>query len=97
MKREKILHERIFEKLEGLFDKVIYEKTGGYKSNPKPKINDIDQIIRHYSSKCSRISLGASLIPGEWGVISGMPEIILGMKKQAEMIYDIAAEGNEST
>ncbi|HEY3251182.1 MAG TPA: hypothetical protein VGK25_08695 [Ignavibacteria bacterium] len=91
MKREKILQERIFEKLEGLFDKVIYERKHGYEANPKPDIKDIEHIIRHYSSKCAKISLGATLIPGQWGVISAVPEIVLGMKKQAEMIYDISA------
>jgi hypothetical protein len=63
MKREKILQERIFEKLEGLFDKVIYERKLGYQSNPKPEVKDIDHIISHYSSKCAKISLGATLIP----------------------------------
>ena len=91
MKREKILQERIFEKLEGLFDKVIYERKHGYISNPKPEVRDIDHIIHHYSSKCAKISIGATLIPGQWGVISAVPEIVLGMKKQAEMIYDISA------
>jgi hypothetical protein len=91
MKREKILQERIFEKLEGLFDKVIYERKHGYISNPKPEVKDIDHIIHHYSSKCAKISIGATLIPGQWGVISAVPEIVLGMKKQAEMIYDISA------
>ncbi|HJY64745.1 MAG TPA: hypothetical protein VJ455_11365 [Ignavibacteria bacterium] len=91
MKKEKILNERIFEKLEGLFDKVIYERKHGYESNPKPEVKDIDHIIRHYSSKCAKISIGATLMPGQWGVISAVPEIVLGMKKQAEMIYDVSA------
>ena len=91
MKREKILTERIFEKLECLFSKVIFERNNGYSSNPKPGVDDIDHIIRHYSSKCARISIGAQLIPGQWGVIQAVPEIVLGMKKQAEMIYDISA------
>jgi hypothetical protein len=91
MKKEKILRERIFEKLEGLFDKVIYERKHGYESNPKPELDDIEHIIRHYSSKCARISIGATLLPGEWGIISAVPEIMLGMKKQAEMVYDISA------
>src|SRR4030095_1189181 len=91
MRKEKILQERIFEKLEGLFDKVIYERKHGYEANPKPGVGDIDHIIRHYSSKCAKLSLGTALIPGQWGVISAVPEIVLGMKKQAEMIYDISA------
>jgi len=91
MKREKILQERIFEKLECLFGKVIYERNNGYGSNPKPGVGDIDHIIRHYSSKCARISIGATLIPGQWGIIQAVPEIVLGMKKQAEMIFDISA------
>ncbi len=91
MKKEKILYERIFEKLEGLFDKVIYEKSRGYESNPKPGIGDVDQIIKHYSSKCAMISLGAALKPGQMAVKSAVPEIVLGMKKQSEMIFDISA------
>jgi len=91
MKKEKILNERIFEKLEGLFDKVIYERKHGYESNPRPNVKDIEHIVRHYASKCAKISIGATLMPGQWGVISAVPEIVLGMKKQAEMIYDISA------
>lgn len=95
MKKEKLLQERIFEKLECLFGKVINERNNGYGSNPKPCAGDIDHIIRHYSSKCARISIGATLIPGQWGVIQAVPEIVLGMKKQAEMIYDISAAHNK--
>ena len=91
MKKEKILRERIFEKLEVMFDKVIYERKHGYESNPKPCVKDIEHIVRHYASKCAKISIGATLMPGQWGVISAVPEIVLGMKKQAEMIYDISA------
>jgi len=95
MKKEKLLQERIFEKLEGLFSKVIFERNNGYGSNPKPGLGDIDHIVRHYSSKCARISIGATLIPGQWGIIQAVPEIVLGMKKQAEMIYDISAAHNK--
>jgi hypothetical protein len=91
MKKEKLLQERIFEKLECLFSKVINERNNGYGCNPKPGLSDIDHIIRHYSSKCARISIGATLIPGQWGIIQAVPEIVLGMKKQAEMIFDISA------
>jgi hypothetical protein len=91
MKREKILQDRITDKLEGLFDKVIFERKNGFESNPRPDIKDIDHIIRHYSSKCSKISIGAAFIPGQLGAISTVPEILLGMKKQAEMIFDISA------
>lgn len=94
---EKSLSERmqdeVSEKLQGTFDSVIQSKNKHYQENPQdiPGEQMIDYLIKSVSLKNAAISGAASLIPGPWGMLAVVPELVLVIKNQIELIYDIGA------
>lgn len=81
----------------GVFDAVIDERISYYKANPqaRPKANDAPSIITHYATINAAISAGANLIPGPFGMAAAIPEIILIIRNQIAMIYDIGMTYNQ--
>jgi uncharacterized protein (DUF697 family) len=94
---EKNLTERmqgeISEKLQDAFESVIKSKNEHYQKNPQdiPRIEHIAALIQSSAIKNAAISGGASLIPGPWGMLAVVPELVLVTRSQIELIYDIAA------
>lgn len=87
------MREEITNKLEDAFESVIESKNRYYKENPKkvPGVNEINALITSAAIKNSAISGGASLIPGPWGMLAVVPELIIVIKNQIGLIYDISA------
>lgn len=94
---EKSLSEKmqseISEKLEGAFEAVVNQKNDYYKNNPQeiPKFDSIKSLISSAAMTNSAISGGSSLIPGPWGMLAVVPELIVVIRNQISLIYDIAA------
>lgn len=87
------------EKLMGAFDGVIKEREGYYAANPAqiPSQYAVDQIISSACNKNMVISGGVSLIPGPWGMAAAVPELVMVIRNQLTMIYDIGkAYGNNT-
>lgn len=97
MKTEQTLSQKmetqIREKLEDAFDAVVNQKNDYYKNNPQgiPEKNSIKALINSVSLTNSAISGGSSLIPGPWGMLAVVPELVLVIRNQIALIYDIAA------
>ena len=92
------MEEKISENLQGVFSDVIDDRTKYYHDNPnkKPSKRDIDGIISSYSNQNATISAGAGLVPGPWGMAAAVPEIILVLRNQIKMVYEIGvANGQE--
>ena len=87
------LQLEITDKLQSAFEFIIDEKNKFYQENPKsiPNSIEISSRIREVALENSAISCGANLIPGPWGMLAVVPELILVTKNQIELIYDIAA------
>lgn len=83
----------ITSKLEDAFESVVESKNRYYQENPNkiPSAREIDGLISSVALKNSAISGGASLIPGPWGMLAVVPELILVIKNQIGLIYDIGA------
>lgn len=90
--KEKMTNE-ITSKLESAFETVIDAKNKEYQENPHkiPTVSDINSLISSVSFKNSAISGGANLVPGPWGMLAVVPELILVIKNQIGLVYDIAA------
>lgn len=82
--------EKITNGIQEHIDNVVKDKREYYKNNPNAIPRIVDDVIAHYGNKNAIISGGASLIPGPLGMAAAVPEIILVVKNQIEMIYDIA-------
>lgn len=92
------IQNKISEKLQGVFSDVIVERTKYYNENPskKPIRKDVSSIISNYSNLNASISAGAGLVPGPWGMAAAIPEIILVIRNQIKMVYEIGvANGQE--
>lgn len=85
------LQAQLADKMMGLFDLVISDRSKHYDKNPE-KISDknsVPVIIKSYSIANAAISGGVSLIPGPWGMAAAVPEIAAVIRNQLAMIYDI--------
>lgn len=83
--------KKISERLSSTFESTIKEKEEYYRNNPDkiPVRKDVTSIISAYSYKNAAITGGLSLIPGPWGLLAAVPEIIMVVKNQISMVYDI--------
>jgi len=88
--------DKLVSSMEGVFDIVINERKKHYKTNPKPSKFDANKIIYHYSNLNAGISGALNLVPGPFGLVAIVPELILIVKYQLMMVCDIGyAYGDE--
>ena len=76
--------------LEG-FELVVSDRSGYFAKNPDkiPDLKSVPSIIKAYSMTNAAISGGSSLVPGPWGMVAVVPEIVAVFRNQLAMIYDI--------
>ena len=72
-----------------LFGDVIKEREEYYSTHPAPSRREIDSFVSSYGNENAAIAFGLNLIPGPWGMAASIPEIIMIMRNQLRMIYDI--------
>lgn len=84
---------QLINKLVELFDVVIDDRRNYYAQNPHkvPSQAEISRIIEAYSYKNAAIVGMLNIVPGPLGLITVIPEIILVVRNQLAMIYDISA------
>ena len=87
------MQAQITEKLEDAFETVVKERNDYYQNNPAkiPEKEAVSSLIASTALTNSAISGGASLVPGPWGMLAVVPELILVIRNQIALIYDIAA------
>lgn len=74
-----------------------FEKRKSDSINSKYTIEDVDKIIESYARKNMLIAAGASIIPGPFGILGAVPELLLTFNNQMSMIYDLGcASGREN-
>ena len=69
---------------------VINEREKHYANNSAPTKDMIQKMVSNYSNANAAISGGTGLIPGPLGMAATVPEIILIIRNQLTMVYDIA-------
>lgn len=84
------IEKKITEGIEKAVGMVIDEREKHYASNPSPTKEVIEKMITNYSNTNAVISGGTGLIPGPLGMAASVPEIILVIRNQLTMVYDIA-------
>lgn len=87
------MQEKLTEGLESAFEMVHTSKHEHYLKNPQdiPSVREIDSLIKVAATKNAAISGASSLIPGPWGMVAVVPELIAVMRLQIGLIYDIGA------
>jgi hypothetical protein len=85
------MQSQLQEKLEDAFESVVNQKNEFYKNNPQkiPEKSTINALISSASLANSAISGGSSLIPGPWGMLAVVPELVVVIRNQIALIYDI--------
>lgn len=88
---ENTLQNKLAEKMMGVFELVVSDRSGHFAKNPDkiPDKKSVPSIINSYSVTNAAISGGASLVPGPWGMVAVIPEIAAVIRNQLAMIYDI--------
>jgi uncharacterized tellurite resistance protein B-like protein len=74
-----------------MFDQVIADRKKHYVENPKeiPERKDADAIISKWANTNAVIAGAAGLVPGPWGMLAALPEIITVIRNQTKMIFDL--------
>ncbi len=83
----------------GLFNVMdeSFEQRKSDSTNSKYTPKDVNKIIEAYSRKNMILATTASIVPGPFGVLSAIPELLLNFKNQMSMIYDLGcANGKEN-
>jgi hypothetical protein len=85
--------------LSGLFEMVIKSRRQHYGEHPdrKPRKSDIPRLISDASKLNAAISGGAGLVPGPFGMLALLPEIIAVTRNQLVLVYDIAVANGKDT
>jgi uncharacterized tellurite resistance protein B-like protein len=85
------MRDQLAAKLMGVFDSAAETQRSYYATHPdeRPKPGDVDAIIAKYSNINAVIAGGLTLIPGPWGLIAVVPEIVVVIRNQVKMVYDI--------
>jgi uncharacterized protein (DUF697 family) len=88
---ESSLTSKIVEGLNGLFGSVAEDQRAYYKENPskRPVAGSAEAVISSYANMNALVAGAASMVPGPWGMLSVVPEIILVVRNQLKMIYDL--------
>jgi uncharacterized protein (DUF697 family) len=94
--KEKATHEfqsKITKGLEGAFESVVNERNDYYQNNPTkiPQKTSEMALVNSSAMANAAISGSSSLIPGPWGMVAVIPEVMLVTRNQIALIYDIAA------
>ena len=87
------MQEKITDGLQGAFESVLESRNSYYQENPGkiPSRGDVNALIRSYVTQNAAISGSASLIPGPFGMLAVVPELLLVIRNQIALIYDIGA------
>jgi len=93
-----VFQKKITEGLEEAFDYVLENRREYHSKYPDkiPSRSDISSLINTYTRNNAVISGGASLIPGPWGMAAVVPELVVVIRNQIQMIYDIGAAHGKS-
>jgi uncharacterized tellurite resistance protein B-like protein len=84
------IEKKISEGIENAVGMVINEREKHYANNSAPTKDMIQKMVSNYSNANAAISGGTGLIPGPLGMAATVPEIILIIRNQLTMVYDIA-------
>lgn len=90
---KKEIKSKITQGLEDAFESVVNDRYDYYKNNPaKIPVKSSELALINASANANAvISGGSSLIPGPWGMVAVIPEVMLVTKNQIALIFDIAA------
>ena len=95
-KRVLQIQEEFAEGLHNILQKTFLERM----SNPNNSAygpQDVEAIIEGYAKKNMMIAAATSIVPGPFGILGSIPELILNFKNQMSMIYDLGcANGKEN-
>ena len=92
------IETELAKKMMGVFGSVISNRAAYFQTHSQEGLDQksVESIIRKYAAVNAAISGGASLMPGPFGIAAAIPEIILVIRNQIAMIYDIGrAEGKQ--
>lgn len=90
--------ESVRSRLLDLFDSVRTSRKNYYARNPghRPTVDDVPGLIRRTARLNAAISGGVTLIPGPAGMAAAVPELMVILRNQVRMAYDIGvAYGKE--
>lgn len=83
---------KLTEPLMDLITNFFRTKVDEFSKTPnRPSINEAPSIVNEYALKCAGVSGFASLAPGPFGLLTIIPDIIMVLRLQTEMLAKLSA------
>ncbi|MDW8283219.1 MAG: hypothetical protein RMK29_15995 [Myxococcales bacterium] len=84
------LSEALISALAGLAERLLEERRAYYAAHSGGGLGSADAIVSHGANWNALTAGGASLVPGPWGLLTIVSELVLVVRNQLRMIYDLA-------
>jgi len=65
------------------------------KDSDRPSSNGAQSIVKEYTLKCGSVSFVAGLPPGPWGMLTIIPDIVMVLRLQTEMLAKLSVAFNK--
>ncbi len=85
------LQQKLTDSLSEVFEKTIKDRKKHFDDHPHelPQRKDIDAIISKWANTNAVVAGAAGLVPGPWGMLAAVPEIVAVIGNQTKMIFDL--------
>ena len=83
----------------GLFNVMedSFSQRQNDKNNSQYSESNVDEIVEMYAKRNMVLAAASSVVPGPFGILSAVPELLLNFGNQMNMIYDLGcAHGKEN-
>ena len=88
---QKGIQQKVSENILNTIDLVIADRKKYYHEHPDktPHPQAIDEMIKRYAATNFAVSGALNLIPGPWGLITIIPDLMVVFRNQLALVYDI--------
>ncbi len=85
------LQQKVTDSLNDMFERTINDRKKHFVDRPNelPQRKDIDAIINKWANTNAVVAGAAGLVPGPWGMLAAVPEIVAVIGNQTKMIFDL--------
>lgn len=96
---ERTFHAQLTEQLAGVFEGAATRRKAWFAEHPdeRPSPGDARSIITSYAYKNAMITGALNLVPGPWGLVAVLPEIVTVLRNQVAMVYDLGVAHDKET
>ncbi len=93
------MQQKVTESLNDLFEKTLNDRKKHFIKNPDeiPQRDGVGALINKWANVNALVAGAAGLIPGPWGMLAAVPEIITVIRNQTRVSGSLSVEIRENS